>query len=384
MEVDSMGEVANNFETGYFIGKGIYVGSQAKWIEVYCPTTFEKNTYKQTLANDNDESTRLSYGGRIVFADVHSLHVLDSRPIGHSLQLQNPRRQEILVQSLNGNIYLRPNHPFKLYDDDDFNSDDLQKIGDNGENVELLSDTLSHMRNSNNPDENSYAAAYIIPEYQWAEGRGFNNTNAPFKLYLPGVPPNYEAHRAEIISNKESFTLGLDDFWIGYLLVSYQADSLSDADFYGGFYGISPTKNNAISENQDFYTPYFGMPAGGIGAIIFIETMRDGNLKQPPPPYPDPLYRDYTLAKTRTAPHEVGHQFGLNHNNYDPNGGILSYTGDLHFSPNHINMLRWRVILSKAINLVSYAASPRRTSGRKFETPDYRACLRQKPNLLPC
>jgi hypothetical protein len=342
MEIDSMGEVAENFETGYFVGKGMYIGPEEKWIDVYFPALLEPGAYKKILAVDG--VTPHNYG-RIVFAGVHSLQVLDNVAITSEttddLRLP-PRRQQLLVKSICCAIYLRPNHPFKLYDDDDFNSDDaVNKDGDNGENVELLNDTLSYMRSSDNPNENSYAAAYIMPEYQWAQQRGLNETNVPFELHSPFSQSRYGAEFRPLINNhRGSSTLERDDFWIGHLLVAYQGASSQDVDPIGAALGIAPYKNDTITENVD-YVPSFGIPPGSIGAIIWIEALRDYTLKPLPQSIFDPP--PFKMANLRTATHEIGHQFGLGHNNHDLTGGIMSYPGDSYFTSNHINIMRWRV-----------------------------------------
>lgn len=165
---------------GIVTGKGTYVGSSPVWIDVY-PTTgptatsghLNPEAYLETLATDG---TRLSYGGRMVLAGVHDLRVLDSRILTRYSGV--PPKSQVKVLSTNGDIYVRPNHPFKLFDDDDFNDNDgSQKDGDVGENVELLSYTLSKLQVSDDPNNNPYAAAYIVPEYNWAAQQGLNNTN---------------------------------------------------------------------------------------------------------------------------------------------------------------------------------------------------------------
>jgi hypothetical protein len=350
MEIDSMGEVQGNFITGFLRTKGESVSRNSKFIDFHPSIGLvDEGSYRETLANDG---TRLSYGGRMVIAGVNSLQVLGNSPIYLDQQMPGvltPGGQRIQVQNLNEKFYLRPNHPFKLFDDDDFNSDDDQKDGDNGENVELLSDTLSHMQAKDNVDENAYAAAYIMPEYQWAEAQaqGFNNSNVPFELYSPCSLPDCDQQRTRINAQRGSQASERDNFWVGYLLVSYQGDQNSDADpntVPSGFLGgIAPSQNINSRINRDFYDPNLGVPPGGIGAVIFIEGLRDYALA-PFPIHIDPITQQIaTFARTRTAPHEVGHQFGLGHNNFRDDGGIMSYTGGLYFTPNHINMLRWRV-----------------------------------------
>ncbi|MGI8639072.1 MAG: hypothetical protein ACR2MG_03880 [Pyrinomonadaceae bacterium] len=336
IEIDSMGEVKDNFVTGYFAGKGTYIGAEPKWIEIYSSTIFEVHTYEDTLADNGT----YSYGGRMDIAGVHSLQVLDSEPFGIAVN-NIPSRQKLLVKSLNGNIYLRPNHPFKLYDDDDFNSNDgSQKDGDNGENVDYLFDTLSHMQTSDNVDANAYAAAYIKPEYQWAQERGLNDSNVPFVLNTPCSLQNCDAGLVSINENRGSKTMERDDFWIGYLLVSYQADELFDVDPTGFLGGVALSDYQRL-DVSDKYDQFYTVLRGKTGAIIFIEAMRDFDFK-PPPIVPSPIAFKTSLARTRVAPHELGHQFGLA-GDTEKGYGIMSYDEPLNFVSAHINLMRWRI-----------------------------------------
>ena len=73
------------------------------------------------------------------------------------------------------------------------------------------------------------------------------------------------------------------------------------------------------------------MPQGGQGSLVFLETDRDADLT---------LGRDFRI---RTAPHEVGHQFGLLGDDTHQTLGIMNVRGVLTFVPRHLNVLRWRV-----------------------------------------
>lgn len=131
-----------------------------------------------------------------------------------------------------------------------------------------------------------------------------------------------------------------DDFWVGYLLVSYQGDEQNDVDRDGFLGGNAPHSADLVRYNTDIYDQTFGAPPGGIGAVIFLEGMRDRSLT------PFRANEDlFTFARTRMAPHEVGHQLGLAHNEglAGTSGGIMSYTGTLYFTGNHVNLMRWRV-----------------------------------------
>lgn len=337
VEVDSMGAVTSNALTGYVLGKGINISSTPVWIEAYMSTSspnwsgyLEEHRYKETLAANG---TRLSYGGRMVVGGVNSLQVLDNKWSGTA----SPPKTLIQVSSPNQNVYLRPNQPFKLYDDDDFNDNSGdQKNGDEGEDVDALSDTFSRMLVSENVDQNAFAAAYILPEYNWAVTQGLNNSNVSFALNTTCSDPDCPEQRPVINANSGSQSMERDDFWIAYVLISYQAMEQVDADSEGFYAGVAPMRNNSVLPNQDNYNQNVGVSPGGIGAILFIEGIRDGALWISP--------STFTYPRTKVATHEVGHQFGLAHNEaLGSNGGIMNYTGTLYFASNHINMMRWRI-----------------------------------------
>lgn len=66
------------------------------------------------------------------------------------------------------------------------------------------------------------------------------------------------------------------------------------------------------------------VPKGSEGSILFLETVRDSG----------------GLLPIVSAPHEVGHQFGLKG---DATGfGLMSVEGTT-FVDRHLNVLRWRV-----------------------------------------
>jgi hypothetical protein len=97
-----------------------------------------------------------------------------------------------------------------------------------------------------------------------------------------------------ISSNKQS--AGNDNFWVGYIQIAYQGRLGTDTS----------TENNNIklgvtlsSTGNSVGADCSGMFAGGLGSLIYQETQRD-------------LFAFSSVANDDlTAPHELGHQFGL-------------------------------------------------------------------------
>ncbi len=77
------------------------------------------------------------------------------------------------------------------------------------------------------------------------------------------------------------------------------------------------------------------VPKGSEGSLVYVETIRDFDANVDRTIFPNPDFR------TRSAPHEVGHQLGLAGDK--PNFGIMTGDETPKFVPSHINILRWRV-----------------------------------------
>lgn len=207
---------------------------------------------------------------------------------------------------------------FVIVDDDDFNSNDAaQKDGDGGtEDVEVLSSTLSLMQDSDDPKLNVFAPAYIRPGHDGGGAPANNTGNLSFVLNV-----ETGAVEAEINSGRNSGAAESDDFWVVYLLVSYQGRANADEDpsneGASGGTTVSFATGHVATSAAD-------VPRGGLGSLIYLEAMRDFGL----------------LFPTITAPHEVGHQMGLAD---APTGfGIMSAESSAFVDP-HLNILRWRV-----------------------------------------
>jgi hypothetical protein len=198
------------------------------------------------------------------------------------------------------------------------------------EDVTALNDTYSLMEDSDNPDNNIFADAYIRPNYAWAEGKpGYNDNDVPFKLNIPGTDPDDPVPiNQQIALGRDSVNDASSSFWISYLQIGYQhvVNMDKDPNSEGGAGGATTSVGSV-----DEISGCTNVPRGGAASILFIETMRDSD-----------VYRVPTGdLRSRTAPHEVGHQFGLQ-GDTQTGFGIMSYSGPRSFDPRHINILRCR------------------------------------------
>lgn len=327
IEVDSMAESTGNYAAGRIYSKTT-VGQTAVTINVV-GVTLEPGQYQ---------------GGRLQLDAFTSLRVIDNT----TNQLQ--------VVSEGDPVSLRVNQLFYLFDDDDFDSDDgARQDGDDGEDIDCLGaqprcfdGTFSLMRSNSNVDENVFAAAYIEPEYEWAANQGFNQTNLPF---LPKVDIGENGNITATYfnpyrnsKNVSGVSYELDDFWVGYFVIGYQAGLDPgllvdlDGDPYGPNIlaaiagGFSPA-DNIPQDLENYADDSFDVRKGSIGSILYIEGMTD---------------LDRTVGssvnnwKNRIPPHEFGHQFGLRG---DTAGwGIMTPGGNsIVLDPSHVSVIRWRV-----------------------------------------
>jgi hypothetical protein len=322
LEVDTMGTVGNNLANGYLQSKGFVDTQTPVWINLHVSTgSLEEHRF---------------VGGRLALGSSN-LRVMDNTT------------NSVQVVSESGTVQYRVNQIYALFDDDDFNSDDgaLQN-GDDQEDVTwrclntiypcdmLSSETFSHLLPSTDTGQNPYARAYIEPDYSWAlQQPGMNDSSVQYEINIPLDLPNFDIERSRIDPNRDSSGMERSDFWIGYLLVGYQSGVDVDADnepvVIGG---VAPPINyqtawtNSVTNSND-------VTRGSIGAVIYIESMRDWDVT---------TGADF---RVRTAPHELAHQFGVLGDSTNPfplpDWGIMSANGALTFVPTHINVMRWRI-----------------------------------------
>lgn len=221
---------------------------------------------------------------------------------------------------------------FTLYDDDDFNENDGTNLhGDNGEDVAERASTFSLMEDSDDPAQNVFAAAYIRPVRDGGGNMANNTSNIPLNLNVSSTIPDISN---QLALGRNSGAYESNDFWVVYVQVGYQPGPPDDNDPYNEneLTGVT-IRLGGVS--VDTVVDSSGVPRGGEGALVFIETMRDAD-------------RQEGLGSVRnrvgTAPHEIGHQFGLQGD--ARNFGIMSSGGGIEplvFIPEHLNVLRWRI-----------------------------------------
>lgn len=330
LEVDSMSSSVLNYVSGR-IRQRITVGATPVWVDV------------GSLNPSGDlEPTRFE-GGSMV-SGSHRFEVLDNT------------EDQVQIQSNNGNVTLFYNALLLLYDDDDFNNNDGSPPtgdgtldGDDNEDItclgtqpKCLNGTFSRMQPTTDINTNVFAAAYLEPEYDWAIQQGFNETDTSFFENIDNLDALGTNERSFIdpwrnSKNTSTNTYERRDFWVAYVQVGYQWDPIFDGDpilnppLVGG--GIAPVYSpKDLVDDADEPLDVF---RGSIGNLIFIESMRDAD---------DTLGSSVYDLKTRIAPHEIGHQLGLQgHTAVFGIMDINSITDKNRLVPRHISVIRWRI-----------------------------------------
>lgn len=343
LEVDSMGTVGNNLINGYTTNR-VEIGQTPVWINISSPTgDLEAGRYKETF---DQNGMRINYGGRMTIGNVYNLQVLDNTT------------NSVLVRSESGVVKIGSNNIFTLFDDDDFNDNDgLLWKGDDGEDVSwrggnMFSETFSLLQPSDNVAENPFADAYIRPDYSWAEQQpGMNDSDVPFEVHYPDtISGNDERRKIDRYRDSKNTTTTIferDDFWIGYILIGYQSAQNAENDpqltpqSQGQLWvgGVTPPVNGS-SDLADGTTDSAGVPRGANGTVFYIEALRD--LDAGPNLYGGLPYK----SRIRTAPHELGHAFGIDGDGNVPEYEIMASEGvstGLQFWYSHINLMRWRI-----------------------------------------
>lgn len=313
IEVDSMGVAEQNYVVGNFAQSAL-IGKYGTDVQVNTSPQLEPNRF---------ENGRLVSGPR-------------------SFRVISNTTNTVRISVFSGeSIEVDQGEIFQLYDDDDFNDDDGEnKDGDTlpfpGEDIVENSDVLSWVQESNSRMENRFADAYIMPSYYWASEDEFNDTDATFILNVPDV----DADIAQAVNQKRnSANLESNEFWVAYLLFSYQGALIEDSDPVSEFANGGIGTASLLTDGPINGGPV-SIPPGSVGSLIYLEITRDYDL----------LFDENTQVRKTVVPHEVGHQFGLKGDtNMSEIFGIMNPYGtdgvifNPFFVPRHINVLRRRV-----------------------------------------
>ena len=311
IEVDSMGLVSGNFEVGdiRYIEPNHIIGCQPK------PCSPDTTIHLVGIEPSLFDETRFRDGSARMIISGVSYQVRDIF-FGDIVEIATP----------DGNTPIGTT--FTLIDDDDYNENDPISTpdGDDFEDIDVLDETFSAMQPNDNPTENVFAAAYIRPVYDGGGSALNNETNIPFRL---NIADNSPAEEDTINFGQDSASDANDAFWIVYVQLTYQGDLIfdNDPDSEQAQGGVTLTFGSANDASATV-----PVPRGGNSSLIYLEANTDHA-------------RDFVNDwRKRTAPHEVGHQFGLKgHDETVTEFGIMNNGGPLTFGPRHLNMLRWRV-----------------------------------------
>lgn len=290
IEVDSMGNVTGNSATGNFaapqtIGTG--------------DTTLSLNV-AASLKTNRFENGRLVVNGMppMPFSVVAATPTTPANT-ANTVRVSNPGMP----------LNVTPADTFELFDDDDFNNNDgTNMIGDIGEDVTTLGNTL--LQDNDTPSLNAFAPAYIRPTYDI----GDNNNSTNFHLNLT----DNIATRQSLYDFDQIATEASSDFWTVYLWFGYQYIVTRDED--------PETDNSTVGVADD--PTFTGM---GQGAVIFLET---NGAKECPeiPPFPTQAVFCNVHA---TKVHELGHIFRAQHGQ----GGVMDDLS-LEFDPRSLVLIR--------------------------------------------
>jgi hypothetical protein len=216
---------------------------------------------------------------------------------------------------------------FSLDDDDDYNENSSSFNSDEGEDVDQQLATFSIMQHSDNHLLNVFAPAYIKPFFDGGGRPENNETNIAFDV---NSSTEEQDIADKIALGEDSQADESDAFWVVYVLLAYQPETHWDGDwnFEDSIGGTT------WARTTDDVTSAADVPDGSRGSLVFLETISDADGWQP-----------YDF-KIRTAPHEIGHQMGIDGDNGGhPEFGLMNSDpfGGITFCPAHLNLLRWRV-----------------------------------------
>ncbi len=351
IEVDSMGNVSGNKVEGTFpaIGK---VGTGQQTLPVNVSPDLEPNRF---------ENGRIIIGSRI-------FRIINSNPFANPPVNANTINT-VTINNTGGIFGIAAGQTFTLYDDDDYNDNNgANKIGDDGEIIQQynstdpilkFADSLKHLlpddgNYSDNTPRNILGGAYIRPTYTWASQ--YNN-NVPFDLNVEDSETQSNGSTALVDANRGSQNSERDDFWVAYIIFSYQPGLANDLDNFteAATLGLTPAftcdcySSPCIRSINSANLCGSASPRGGIGSFVYLEVSQDTRKfwLNPPSPLTSKIFNEVET----TVPHELGHQLGLKGDEPSTVFKIMDYQDpqntsgnvDVGFHPEHINILRKRI-----------------------------------------
>jgi hypothetical protein len=220
---------------------------------------------------------------------------------------------------------------YTLYDDDNFNNNS-GPLGDIGEDVVALADTFAKIQESVDEAQNIFAPAYVMPIRDGGGNPSYDNSDIFFNLNVVET-----SVAGQINLGRESDSNEADDFWVVYIQIAYQGSSnrSHDPNFAQNEDDTDVAGQTSVSGVTNSVTSSAGVPRGGLGSLIYVETLTD--------------YFRYRQVNERglVVAHEIGHQFGIaGHRPTDavmkPSVSSVQSTEE-KLVPDHINIIRWRV-----------------------------------------
>lgn len=220
--------------------------------------------------------------------------------------------------------------PYTLVDDDDYNESEqmLGNLhGDEGEAITELADSRALLTPE---DDNVFTPAYITPVFDGGVASTNDDHSSSFQVNLFSIA--VADLIAELAIGRQSAGNGADDFWVGYLRSAYQSIPAIDGDpltSNGVSGGIAPGNVNANT-----WMSAADVALGGKGLFIFHEGAREHK-----------LFRRNPIGDIQAivSAHEIGHLFGLDHDDALMNMDKLQTGAPRAFTNKHLNNLRWRV-----------------------------------------
>lgn len=347
IEKDSMANVTTNHETGNIMVGGRVAPNQTITIQV-----------DTNLAPSRFDNGRLVTGNKSFPVVANNANLINIR---------NTYSSALTIKT----------GAFDLYDDDDYNDNNIQVNGDEREAINEFAETFVHLLpvDGNYPDgspRNIYASAYIVPEYDWAANRLYNQSNVTFRLNVEFSSTSTTQLSVVINEHRDSSSDESDNFWVSYLVFGYQGPFREDFDGEAVGSNGNIVNENAIEgvvlQNSDpcdclnsptcpVVTPApiacTLVPRGGDGGVVFQETIQDlVNYFLNPPTVTPPIIPRQITDKNHTAVHELAHQFGILGDQKRTTFMLMDYpdylagstTGPtLALHPEHINIIRKRV-----------------------------------------